>query len=148
MVAFHPSFEYFFDDWADILSGGLSVSACAAIEHFLSKEFDNYQQAFLNLVEDARTWHTKLLASFKHRITTDRSVRGHFITVYFPELDASLGGSLSFIERTIETSGAAFIPGSRSGFDPSLGFCFRVNLAQDSARFRGALNRLYHTLAG
>src|SRR5258707_637129 len=30
LVAFHPTLEDFFDDWADVLSGGLSVSACLA----------------------------------------------------------------------------------------------------------------------
>jgi hypothetical protein len=146
IVAFHSDLEDFFDDWGDVLFGGLSISSIAAIAHFVSSEFDRYRDAFLSSIERTRKWHSELLAPYQSRIKTDGVSRGHFLTVYFPSLKAELGTSLPFIEGTIEATGAAFIPGNRSGFDPTSGLCFRVNLAQDSPRFRGALARVYRHL--
>jgi hypothetical protein len=146
IVTFHSDLEDFFDDWGDVLFGGLSISAVTAISHFLSPEFDAYREAFLTSIERTRGWHNKLLAAYADRIVTDIGSRGHFLTTYFPSVGAALGSSLSFIEATIDATGAAFIPGNRSGFDPAFGFCFRVNLAPDSPKFRGALSRLYHHL--
>jgi hypothetical protein len=143
VVAFHADYEDFFDDWGDVLFGGLSASATAAISHFVSSEFDSYRSAFLTQVERARSWHENLVASYKDGIKTDERTRGHFISVYFPGIDAELGTSLPFLKNTIDACGAAFIPGNRSGFDLTLGLCFRINLAQDSAQFRGAIRRLY-----
>jgi hypothetical protein len=57
-----------------------------------------------------------------------------------------LGASVPFIADAIESTGAAFIPGLRSGFSRDVGFCFRINLAQDSPQFRGAVMRLYNHL--
>ena len=147
IIAFHPDLEDFFDDWADVLFGGLSLSSSAAIGHFLSAEFDNYRNAFICSIETARAWHNDLLAEYEGCIKTDDRSRGHFLTVYFPFIDAKLGNSIPFIEAVIEATGAAFIPGNRSGFNPEAGFCFRVNLAQDSSQFRGALARLYRYLS-
>jgi histidinol-phosphate/aromatic aminotransferase/cobyric acid decarboxylase-like protein len=147
LVTFHPEVEDFFDDWGDVLFGGLSISAVAAIGHFLSPKFDTYRKEFVRAIDSVRGWHHDLVGRYIGRIETDRYSQGHFLTVYFPGLAAALGTSLPFIEAAIETTGAAFIPGNRSGFDPKLGFCFRVNLAQDSGRFRSALSRLYGHLA-
>jgi histidinol-phosphate/aromatic aminotransferase/cobyric acid decarboxylase-like protein len=146
IVVFNPEFDDFFDDWADVLFGGLSASAVAAAAHFISGEYETYKDRFISLVNDVRAWHTEVIRSYGGRIQTDRLTRGHFLSVYFPGLDATLGSSLPFIVRTIEETGTAFIPGQRSGFGLDLGFCFRVNLAQDSAQFRGGLQRLYRHL--
>jgi histidinol-phosphate/aromatic aminotransferase/cobyric acid decarboxylase-like protein len=143
IVMFHPDFDDFFDDWADVLFGGLSASAGAATTHFVSHEYDAYRNRFLLLVEEVRAWHSNLLDAYVGRIETDQDVKGHFLSVYFPHLDADLGSSASFVVRTINETGAAFIPGQRSGFSRDMGLCFRVNMAQDSVRFRSALRRLY-----
>jgi histidinol-phosphate/aromatic aminotransferase/cobyric acid decarboxylase-like protein len=147
IVTFNSELEDFFDDWADVLFGGLSLSSSAAIKHFLSVGFDEYRSAFLRSIEITRAWHNDLLMEYGNHISTDEGSRGHFLTVYFPSIEAALGDSLPFIEAVIEATGTAFIPGSRSGFNPRIGFCFRVNLAQDCARFRGAVARLYCHLA-
>jgi histidinol-phosphate/aromatic aminotransferase/cobyric acid decarboxylase-like protein len=148
IIAFHVDLEDLFDDWADVLSGGLSLSSSIAIRHFLSTAFDRYSIEFVQLIEQARQWHKRLTSEHERHIQTDNAVRGHFLTVYFPQLSADLGESISFIESTMDATGATFIPGTRNSFDAKLGLCFRVNLAQDSLRFRGALARLYNRLAG
>jgi histidinol-phosphate/aromatic aminotransferase/cobyric acid decarboxylase-like protein len=145
-LVFHPDFETFFDDWADIFFGGLSRSSVAATHHFTSGDYDTYLAKFITLIDDARRWHRNLLDKFGGRIETDNATRGHFMSVYFPELAGELGNSLPFIKETIDACGTAFIPGQRSGFPTDVGFCFRINLAQDSVRFRGSLHRLYAQL--
>jgi histidinol-phosphate/aromatic aminotransferase/cobyric acid decarboxylase-like protein len=147
ILVFHPEFDDFFDDWADVLFGGLSASASAATTHFVSKAYDTYRDKFISLVEEARAWHTRVLATHAGRILTDAHARGHFLSVYFPDLDPELGTSARFIADVVERTGAAFIPGLRSGFGRDIGFCFRINLAQDSPQFRGAVMRLYNYLA-
>jgi hypothetical protein len=146
-VLSHPDREPSFDHWSDVLSGGLGLSALTAIDHFLSGDFDRYRDEFLAEVEQTRAWHMESLACEAPRAVHDHAVRGHFLTVYFPTLPACLGDDLVFLGEALEASGASLIPGSRSGFDPALGFCFRVNLAQDSPQFRGALTRLYRFLS-
>jgi hypothetical protein len=147
IVVFHPNRGPPFDHWSDVLSGGLSLSAVTAIDHFISERFDQYRREFLTQVEETRTWHTDVLAREAPRAVRDHDVRGHFLTVYFRALTAALSEDLGFLADVLEASGAIFIPGARSGFDPILGFCFRVNLAQDSPQFRGALTRLYRCLS-
>jgi histidinol-phosphate/aromatic aminotransferase/cobyric acid decarboxylase-like protein len=146
LIAFHLDYEDFFDDWGDVLFGGLSASATEAVSHFLSEDFDEYRLHFLALVDSTRSWHQDLLSRYGGGIVTDQNTRGHFISAYIPSIDSELGKSVRFLERVIIASGVAFIPGNRSGFDPALGLSFRVNFARDSAQFRGALHRLYSCL--
>ncbi|MBB4380443.1 hypothetical protein [Bradyrhizobium sp. SBR1B] len=147
LVAFRKELESSFEDWADILSGGLGISAIAAIEHFLSDEYDQYRDAFLEALKPVRRWHSETIAEFGRRALLDERSTGHFATVYFPDKSACLGASIKYLSSVVERTGAFFIPGNRSGFDPNAGFCFRVNLSLDSSRFRGALRRLYRDLA-
>jgi histidinol-phosphate/aromatic aminotransferase/cobyric acid decarboxylase-like protein len=137
-VVFHPDKEPPFDHWTDVLSGGLGLSAVTAINHFLSTDFDTYRDAFLAEVNGTREWHTDLLAREASDALRDHGVRGHFLTVYFPNLPAGLGDDLPFLAEVLEASGASLIPGSRIGFDPAWGFCFRVNLARGARGARGA----------
>ncbi|MBV8824537.1 MAG: hypothetical protein JO220_06105 [Hyphomicrobiales bacterium] len=146
-IIFHPEHQSAFEDWADILSGGLSVSAMAAIDHFLSPAFDNYRALFIAIVDETREWHNSLVTLSGDSVQTDHYTRGHFVTTYAPNLSASLGNNLSFLSQMLKETGCVLIPGSRSGFDPQHGFCFRVNLAQDSDEFRSALPGLYKFLS-
>jgi histidinol-phosphate/aromatic aminotransferase/cobyric acid decarboxylase-like protein len=146
-IACHPSHEDAFDDWADVLSGGLSLSATAAMDHFLSTNFDLYKIEFVRLIERTRAWHGRIITPFRPAIDTDTGASGHFVSVYLPGLEADLGNDIDFLAKVMEETGAAIIPGTRSGFDPSLGLCFRINLAQDSPQFRSAVSRLYRFLS-
>jgi aspartate/methionine/tyrosine aminotransferase len=147
-VAFRNELESSFEDWADVLSGGLGVSAVAAIDHFLSADYDQYRTAFLKAIDPVRKWHDGLAAGFDGRIVLDENSIGHFATVYYPRIDASLGASIAYLRSVVEHTGTFFIPGHRSGFGVDAGLCFRVNLSRDSSRFRGALRRLHRHLAG
>jgi hypothetical protein len=147
VIAFHPDYENAFTDWADVLSGGLSLSATAATEHFLTQDFEAYRTEFLKLIDETQAWHKGLLQQYRGAIEADVGARGHFRSIYCPAIEAQRGNDLEFLAELMEATGSALIPGTRSGFDPNLGFSFRINLARDSAQFRSALARLYRTLA-
>jgi aspartate/methionine/tyrosine aminotransferase len=145
-IVFHSSHLEIFEDWADVLSGGLSIAAVAAVEHFLTPAFDGYQSQFIQLINETRKWHSSIASEFEDKIRTDQQTRGHFLTTYVPHLNAESGRDLFFLSDVLNETGCTVIPGTRSGFDESYGFCFRVNLAQDSDEFRTSLLHLYKFL--
>ena len=144
-VVHHPSTGDTFDHWSDVLSGGLSLSAVMALHHFTQPEFDEYKTIFFKLIEGVRSWHNSAVSGVTE-MRTDAFARGHFISVYFPNLRATLGDDVSFLAELMEETGATIISGTRSGLDPSNGLSFRVNLAQDSPEFRSSLCNLYANL--
>jgi aspartate/methionine/tyrosine aminotransferase len=146
-IVFHSNHLEVFEDWADILSGGLSIAAVAAVDHFLTPAFDRYQTQFVSLINETRKWHSSIVLEFMGRIRTDQQTKGHFVTTYVPHFSAQTGSDLKFLSDILNETGCILIPGTRSGFDESYGFCFRVNLAQDSDEFRSSLSRLYRFLA-
>jgi histidinol-phosphate/aromatic aminotransferase/cobyric acid decarboxylase-like protein len=147
MVVYHPGTGDTFDHWSDILSGGLSLSAIAATEHFVRPEFTTYRDRFWEILDETRAWHSGIISKYSNILSTDVGARGHFLSVYVPALRAELGNDLLFLREMLERTRCTVIPGIRSGFDPASGFSFRVCLAQDSAKFRGALESLYGYLA-
>ena len=147
LVSFPKQYEMTFNHWSDVFSGGLSLSAIAAIDHFLSANYERYRETFLNTIAPVAKWHDETLKIYAPMALTDPKAIGHFATVYFPWISADAGSDNTFIAHTMEATGTAFIPGSRSWFDPANGFCLRVNLAQDSPQFRAATSRLYRYLS-
>jgi hypothetical protein len=145
-IVFHSSHLEIFEDWADVLSGGLSIAAVTAVGHFLTPAFEQYQSNFVNLIDEARRWHASIVSTLDDRIQTDQQTRGHFVTAYVPHLHSACGRDLDFLANILSETGCILIPGTRSGFDAAYGFCFRVNLAQDSDEFRSSLLKLYRFL--
>ncbi|MEJ0041001.1 MAG: hypothetical protein WDM81_01655 [Rhizomicrobium sp.] len=132
---YHPNTGDTFDHWSDVLSGGLSLSAVAATQHFMSNDFDQYADAF------SRKFNPSVVGminsfSINKEARVDRTASGHFISVFFPGLSASLGDDIAFLAEIMESTGAAIIPGLVAGLIRDAGFSFRVNLAQDSPEFR------------
>src|SRR6185312_13117825 len=93
-LVYHRDFDGFFDDWADILSGGLSSSAARALDHFTSPDFDRHKEAFDAQICEACEWHVSALARYGGAIETDLDANGHFRSVYFPSIPSGLGGSI------------------------------------------------------
>ena len=143
-IVFNKAHAAAFDDWADILCGGLSGSAIAAIDHYLSSDFDTYQDLFYRYVDEARDWHDGVVARFKDTMRTDATTKGSFLCAYAANLPQALGEDLGFLARLTEASGCIVIPGGR-GVDH--GFHFRVNLARDCDRFRHGIVALYEFLS-
>ena len=146
VIVFDRKDETFFNQWADVLYGGLGASTVMAIRHYLSADFARYGKSFTS--ETARSLETvKKLAALCPAGELDRDTAGHFVTFYIPSLPATLGTDQAFLWDLVRASGALAISGLRNHFDPSCGFCFRINLALDDAAFRGALGRTMRFLA-
>lgn len=142
-VVTHPRHQATLEDWADVLSGGLSLSATIAVQHFVTASFDECRAAVARLLRKTRDWHIDLVRSFEGTIAVDSNSEGHFIMAYLPRFAAELRHRIDFLEGILVETGCILIPGFRSGFDERSGFCFRINLARDSGAFREAVERLY-----
>lgn len=143
LVAFHASAGDSFDHWADVVCGGLSVAAEAAIKHFLDHQFDEYTRKFGRAVNEARTWHDALVSRFANSLYSDEPSTGHFLAVHFPAHNAALGTDIKFHRSLLAETGCSIIPGQMHEFDPALGLSFRVNLARHSGPFERGVERLY-----
>jgi hypothetical protein len=144
-VVFDRAHQVFFDQWADVLCGGLTASTTIALRHFLSDNFGEYDRAFRGAVHRSIV-AVRELAKLCPSGELDREVIGHFATFYLPRMAASLGKDDEFLWQLTSQTAAVLIPGTRNHFDASIGFCFRINLALDSPQFRGALGRVFQFL--
>jgi hypothetical protein len=140
-LCFDIRFQRFFNHWADVLYGCLGLSTRAGVAHYLSDKFQQYQSRFLERLSSPRHFIAGICQSTSAASLDVNSI-GHFATCYFLTLPALLGDDGIFLKRTINASGASFIPGNRNHFDPTFGFNFRINFGQDSTMFRGAICRL------
>lgn len=145
-VVTHARHQETLEDWADVLSGGLSLSATIAVQHFISASFDECRAAFARLLHQTREWHIDLVSGFNGTVTVDPCSEGHFIMAYLPGFAAELRHRIDFLEEILAATGCVLIPGFRSGFDERSGFCFRINLARDSGAFRETVALLYSFL--
>jgi aspartate/methionine/tyrosine aminotransferase len=143
IVVTHPRHQATLEDWAEVLSGGLSLSAIIAIQHFVTSSFDGYRESFSQLMRKTRDWHVDLVDGFDGTIELDEGSEGHFVMAYVPGLTAKLGNRIDFLAEILQETGCIIVPGFYSGFPERSGFCFRINLACDSETFRDALSRLY-----
>lgn len=145
-VSFDRSLYELFDHWSDVINGGLSLSAEAATEQFLSSEFPAYAAVLDKEIAEADTKLVELVAAAGDGFELDRSTQGYWRTVYVPALFASAADDLEWMANLVETTGAIFIPGSRASFDPAWGMCFRINLLRLGPGDCGSLNRLLRAL--
>jgi aspartate/methionine/tyrosine aminotransferase len=143
IVVVHPRHQATLEDWAEVLSGGLSLSAIIAIQHFVSSSIDGYRESFSQLMRRTRDWHVDLVDGFDGTVKLDAGSEGHFVMAYVPGLIAKLGSRIDFLAEILQETGCILVPGFHSGFPERSGFCFRINLARDSEAFRDALRRLY-----
>lgn len=146
IVVVHPRHQATLEDWAEVLSGGLSLSAAIAIQHFVTSSFDEYRESFSRLMRRMRDWHVDLVDGFDGAVELDEGSEGHFVMAYVPGLAAEVGSRVDFLAEILQQTGCMLVPGFHSGFPERSGFCFRVNLACDSEAFRHALRRLYSFL--
>lgn len=146
IVVTHPRHQATLEDWAEVLSGGLSLSVIIAIQHFVTSSFDGYRESFSQLMRKTRDWHIDLVDGFDGTVELDEGSEGHFVMAYVPGLAAKLGSRIDFLAEILQETGCIIVPGFHSGFPERSGFCFRVNLARDSEAFRDALSNLYSFL--
>lgn len=135
-----------FDHWADILSGGLSLSAEAASRHFLTDNFEQNIKAVSYYLKNTEQILHNTLRGFSPQVEFDRSAVGYWRMVYIPGVPARVGDDRDWLTDLVMRSGAAPIPGTWSGCSEAWGFCFRVNLLRFDPQSRSSLRRLLHAL--
>ena len=146
LALFHESELIHFEHWSDVWLGCLPHSSVRAINHVLSDEYHSYAINFNDTVESQSKIFVSTLNQFNH-LEIDSAADGYFRTVYCPELEASCGNDTVFLRHLIFDTGATLIPGSRNMMDPSVGFCFRVNLAALDQESLGGLQRVCQKLS-
>lgn len=147
-LVFHVEHRLFFEEWTDVLVGGLSSSSYTAILHFLGDNFAHYQSAFMHRVEAAREMVLRIIGACEAGIESDENPVGYFMSCYAPAIPGDAGSDEEFLRRLVFDTGALVIPGVRNHFDPRLGFNFRVNLARACPQFYASLHRVCDFLAG
>jgi hypothetical protein len=140
-LVFSDEHERFFEQWSDVLVGGLSSSNVCAMLHFLGNNFSVCHVALEEYISDVSTAVAKIIGNCNPEAEMDRTSSGHFRTCYFPKIEDTVAASPDFLRRLVFETGSAIIPGSRSHFDPAIGFNFRLNLARGGPDFLGALAR-------
>ena len=105
---------------AEVLSGGLSLSAIIAIQHFVTSSFDGYREGFSQLMRRTRDWHVDLVDGFDGTIELDAGSEGHFVMAYVPGLAAKLGSRIDFLAEILQETGCILVlfsrqPGARLG---------------------------------
>jgi aspartate/methionine/tyrosine aminotransferase len=146
VATFHGDLYDAFDHWADVLAGGLSLSAEAATRHFVSPDFDAYAKAIGRHAAEVDLTLKGLVAESGPAFQTDDATVGYWRTIYAPEVPAALGKDRDWLADLVDSTGAVPIPGVRAGCSEDWGFCFRLNLLRYDAGFRGALRRLLRRL--
>ncbi len=134
-----------FNHWSDVLYGCLSASNRHAMLHFISDNYDHYCQKFNTLISDAKEYVIQCSAesAYAH---IDLEQSGYLMSVYFPCLSSNYTNEQQLLHDIIQQCGVYVIPGSRSKFDPDMGFTFRLNLASDSPQFRTGVSSLIRYL--
>lgn len=145
VVIFDREHEALFDQWADVLYGPLNLGCIAAVKHYLSENFTAYDATFRGEIAKALSFVRR--ACLPNGPELDLDPTGHFISIYCSWLDAQRGEDVAFLWDLTRETGTSVLPGTRNYFDPSFGFCFRINLARDGAQFRAGIERLCRFLA-
>lgn len=140
-LVFDRSYLRFFQNWGDVIHGGLSVSASMAVKHYLSDNFDDYCKAFE--IETSQALHFVRRTVSEHPgAEIDREISGQLAMIYRPDLPVDYDLDSAFVADMMRNTGGTLISGRRSHFDPTIGASFRVNLTIDSPQFRATLVRI------
>jgi len=145
LLVFDRRYTRFFQDWTDVLHGGLTASNMTAVKHFLSDNFAEYQRTQRTETDRTLDFVKSAIAECSG-VETDEGAYGQFSTIYVPGLPADFDADRVFFATMIRCTAGTLIPGRRSHFDPSIGACFRINLARDSGQFRTTLVRIIRYL--
>lgn len=127
------------DKWADTLEGCLGIGAAIAIKHFLSSEYDLYEQSFIKAIEENRENLIPLLNKY-HLVYDSKSV-SYLLSLYFADISYNFYDDMIKIQNLINKTNAYFISGSKNSFPLSTGFSFRINLCSIDKRYLYALER-------
>ena len=141
VVICNSNLEDFFEQWLDLYCGNLQQSTIAAIYHYLSDNFSICSQKINEYISNSKKETFNVIQKY-NCISYDIDTKGSMITVYLKNKDLDKMQCLDYIREVIENTLALYYPGSLNGFNPDMGFCFRINCALYDADYIGTLNRL------
>jgi hypothetical protein len=141
-IVFSKAHERFFEQWSDVIVGGLGSSSVSAIRHFLGPNFSICHNAVDRYISGVSRAVAELARNIGPGVELDPTAIGHFRSCYIPGIKATNADSPVFLRRLIFETGSLALFGTRSHFDPRIGFSFRLNLARGGPEFMGAVARL------
>lgn len=133
------------DAWSDCYAGGIGIAGIRALQFLAGDAFELVAAKSRNLIYENR----KALAAIVSRhpeVCMDKDTDGHFVTLYWPGLPASLGLDHRFLSRLLSESYALPIPSIRNRHPVRCGFCFRVNLFRMDEAGLGGVSRLIEAI--
>ena len=139
VVVCNKKFEDVFLQWVDVIAGNLPGSCCSAIEHFISKNYDDCFNAYTSFMTNAREALNESI-SFRTDLVCDTSELGSLYTLMHFEKSLPRTIDLDFMRDLIFSTGASLYPGALNGFDERFGFCYRVNLGLYNSVFISKLS--------
>lgn len=142
----HQTYRDFVDHWSTIHYGCLSVANKVAAQHFISKNFDTYLTKFTKKINRTREYILSLSEKYDG-FSIDPNADSYLNTLYFERYSGDASNDLVWLWELVKNTGTIIIPGIRNHFSVNIGFCFRVNLAADSPRFRHRLEILISYLS-
>ena len=134
-------YEDFLDQWLDVFCGNLPQTSIAAINHYLSDNYDVCYQEFQAFIKHAYDEVISILSKFLC-VDFDHTICGNLMTLYIKSLDYTNSKNKNFLMDVISNTYTMYYPGYLNGFAKSMGFCFRINLALYNPDFIASLERL------
>lgn len=136
------STRQYLEDWIDVFIGALPVSACTAIKHYLSPNYnicisrhDEYIKFNMQLIQE-------LCDMFPDNYYN--GTVSNYITICnrtIPTINSLEDIDVYNIMRKTHVS---FTPGYINGFSENWGFCYRINLTLDSHTLQICLGKLFN----
>lgn len=133
-------YEDFLEQWADVLGGNLPQSSCSAIEHFISANYDDCLNAFLQFMEETYKSIQPFLCG--DNVQIDELPYGSMFTLYFHNISNEEARTKKFYEQLYANTLTGILPGYLNGFNEKYGLCFRINMALDGIEFRQSVQRI------
>lgn len=132
----------YIEDWIDVFVGSLSISTCMAIEHYLSSNFTTCLNVHDEYIQNNIQIITELCNLFPDNYC--KGTASNYITIHNKSLPYV--NSLAEIDmfQIMKHTHVSFIPGYINGFSKEWGFCYRVNLTQDSTMLKNCIGRLFN----
>lgn len=141
IICAKPIREYF-EDWIDVFIGALPISACIAIEHYLSPNYDLCINIHDEYIKSNIQQIQELCALFPDNYYN--GTLSNYITICnktIPYINSIKEIDIYNIMRKTHVS---FTPGYINGFYENWGFCYRINLTLDPHVLKNCLGRLFN----
>lgn len=132
----------YLEDWIDVFAGALPISTCAAIEHFLSPNFNLCMEIHDKYIKNNIHTIQSLCKNFPDNHF--RGIETNYITLCNKALPCLNTFNKLNMFHIIKHTYVSFIPGYINDFSERWGFCFRVNLTLDTAFLKNSLGRLFN----